>query len=65
MIEVNVDGFVVGYMEPWVYELLWPVIEKKMPDSTMLESLIEDGPTMQDLLRFVEEEMKYVEDAKS
>ena len=57
MIELQVDGVVVGYVERWVYELLWPIIESKMPNSKLLESLIEDGPSMHDLFRFVEEEM--------
>ena len=27
MIEIQVDGFVVGYVEEWVYDLLYPALE--------------------------------------
>ncbi len=53
MIEIQVDGFVVGYVEEWVYDLLHPIIESNMPDSELVESHIEDGPSIKDLYGFV------------
>ena len=36
-LEMRVDGFAVGYMEEWVYNLIWPIIER-LPDE-LLEDL--------------------------
>ena len=27
-LEMRVDGFAVGYMEEWVYNMIWPILEK-------------------------------------
>ena len=43
----------MGYVEEWVYDLLYPIIESNMPDSELVESLIEDGPNIKDLFEFV------------
>tara|TARA_R110000751_G_C13433236_1_gene441888 strand:- start:127 stop:390 length:264 start_codon:yes stop_codon:yes gene_type:complete len=27
-LEMRVDGFAVGYMDEWVYNIIWPILEK-------------------------------------
>ena len=55
MIEIQVDGFVVGYVEEWVYNLLYPILESELQQGAnkLVESHIEDGPSMKDLYGFV------------
>ena len=59
MIEIQVDGFVVGYVEEWVYDLLYPALESAYQAEgrphKLSESVIEEGegPSMRELQEFV------------
>jgi len=59
IVRIEVDGFVVGYVEEWVYDLLWPVLESEYQAEgrahKLSESVIEEGegPSMRDLQEFV------------
>ena len=64
MVEIRVDGFVVGYVERWVYDLLYPVLESAYQAEgrahKLTESVIEEGegPSMADMAKWVDGQIK-------
>ena len=68
MVEIRVDGFVVGYVEEWVYDLLYPVLESAYQAEgrahKLEESVIEagEGPSMRDIQDFVRKCMRDIQE---
>ena len=63
IVRIEVDGFVVGYVEEWVYDLLWPVLESEYQAEgrahKLSESVIEaeTGPSMADIDKWVDDQI--------